>query len=108
MDSETTLLIHGDHGMTVRGDHGGSSILEMSSILFAHQKTPFPMHQYHDDMVDAFVNMDRSIKILDVPAIVSYILDIPIPFVSLGVIHPAFSPTSDLKIVHKQMINNLK
>ncbi len=71
MDRHTTLIIFGDHGMTNNGDHGGSSELEMRTILFAHQKTPFPMYHHHDTMEDAFFDMDKTIKILDVPAIVS-------------------------------------
>lgn len=48
MDRHTTLIIFGDHGMTNNGDHGGSSELELRTILFAHQKTPFPMHEHRD------------------------------------------------------------
>ena len=29
MDNETTLVVYGDHGMTVEGSHGGNSNLEM-------------------------------------------------------------------------------
>jgi hypothetical protein len=65
------------------------------------------MHDHHETMEHAFFDMDQTIKILDVPAIVSLILDLPLPFVNLGVIHPAFSPTSDLMTIHRQMMNNL-
>jgi len=36
MDRDTTLIIHGDHGMTNGGDHGGGSEAELRTILFAH------------------------------------------------------------------------
>jgi len=65
------------------------------------------MNEKHSKMEQEFSNMDRTIKIGDLAAIVSQLLDIPIPFVNLGVIHPIFSPSSDLKTVHKQMMHNL-
>jgi len=71
MDRDTTLVIFGDHGMTNSGDHGGGAELELRTILFAHQKTPFPMHEQHNKMGEAFFNMDRTIKIGDLAAIVS-------------------------------------
>lgn len=43
MDNETTLIVFGDHGMTDSGNHGGGSLMEMRTVLFAYQKTPFPM-----------------------------------------------------------------
>ena len=36
MDDDTTLVIFGDHGMTENGSHGGSSELEMRTVLFAY------------------------------------------------------------------------
>lgn len=43
MDDKTTLIVFGDHGMTDDGNHGGGSENEMRSVIFAYQKTPFPM-----------------------------------------------------------------
>jgi len=71
MDQDTTLIVFGDHGMTDSGDHGGGAELELRTILFAHQKTPFPMYEQHNKMEEAFFNMDRTIKIGDLAAIVS-------------------------------------
>jgi len=36
MDDKTTLLIFGDHGMTEAGNHGGNTIEELSTVLFAY------------------------------------------------------------------------
>lgn len=38
MDNDTTLLIMGDHGMTISGDHGGESDDETNALLFAYSK----------------------------------------------------------------------
>jgi phosphatidylinositol glycan class O len=49
MDDQTTLVVFGDHGMTESGNHGGGSENEMRTVLFAYQKTPFPMSYYYDE-----------------------------------------------------------
>ena len=36
MDDDTTLVVFGDHGMTPEGSHGGSSELEMRTVVFAY------------------------------------------------------------------------
>lgn len=36
MDENTTLVVFGDHGMTVGGSHGSNSELEMRTTLFAY------------------------------------------------------------------------
>ena len=43
MDQETTLVIFGDHGMTLDGGHGGNTDLEMRTVLFSYQKEVFPL-----------------------------------------------------------------
>ena len=40
LDNSTLLFVMGDHGMTPNGDHGGDSIQEMNSVLFAYSKQP--------------------------------------------------------------------
>ena len=43
MDFDTTLVVFGDHGMTEEGNHGGDTLLEMRTGVFAYQKKPFPL-----------------------------------------------------------------
>jgi phosphatidylinositol glycan class O len=38
MDTDTLLVIIGDHGMTETGDHGGDSNLELETALFFYSK----------------------------------------------------------------------
>lgn len=43
MDNETVLVAVGDHGMTDIGNHGGSDVLEISTVFAAYTKRGFPM-----------------------------------------------------------------
>jgi phosphatidylinositol glycan class O len=36
MDDKTTLIIFGDHGMTEEGNHGGNTVIELSTVFFAY------------------------------------------------------------------------
>ena len=93
MDNNTTLLVWGDHGMTIDGNHGGSELLEMRTTLFAYQKTPFPMYEHYDKgaLRKYFRNIDKTVKHLDLAPILSMLLDVPFPFSSLGFMHPIFA-----------------
>ena len=96
MDDQTTLVVFGDHGMTLDGNHGGSSLLEMRSVVFSYQKTGFPMYEKYKRFSRSFEDMDKTIKQLDLAAILSMLLDLPFPFSNLGVFHPLFSQTANL------------
>ena len=43
MDNNTILMLYGDHGMTVEGNHGGDSENEIRTVFFAYTKSGFPM-----------------------------------------------------------------
>ena len=100
MDDKTTLICFGDHGMTEDGNHGGGSELEMRTVMFAYQHTPFPMSSWANMYPESLQEMDKTIKQVDIAAILSNLLDVPFPYSNLGVFHPAFSPTSDVRKVH--------
>jgi phosphatidylinositol glycan class O len=108
MDSDTTLLVFGDHGMTQDGNHGGGSELELRTVLFAFQKTPFPMSEIYAKNEDSFAFFDSKVKLSDLPAMVSVLLDLPFPFSNLGVFHPIFAYTNNIKRVHELYIENLE
>lgn len=39
LDNDTLLVVAGDHGMTMNGDHGGDSEPEVSAALFVYSPT---------------------------------------------------------------------
>ena len=40
------LLVFGDHGMTDDGNHGGATLQELKSVIFAYHKQGFPMKKF--------------------------------------------------------------
>jgi phosphatidylinositol glycan class O len=88
MDDKTTLILFGDHGMTEDGNHGGGSDLELRTVFFAYQKRPFPFYSTYKEHSNKLSSMDHQVKLADMPSIVSTILDQPLPFSNLGVLHP--------------------
>ncbi len=108
MDNQTTLIVFGDHGMTQDGNHGGGSGLELRTVLFAYQKEPFPLSEVYAENEDTFSQLDKSVKLSDLPAMVSVLLDLPFPFSNLGVFHPIFAFTNNIKRVHELYLDNLE
>lgn len=81
MDEDTTLIVFGDHGMTGSGNHGGGSEDEMRSVIFAYQKTPFPMaNALNERQLAYFYTVDKSLKQTDLAAILSVLLGTAFPF----------------------------
>jgi len=79
----------------------------MRSVVFAYQKTPFAQHENFKDLMSDFKDMNKSIKQVDLAAIVSVLLDLSFPFSNLGVFHPAFFPSENLTEVHAAFMTNL-
>ena len=51
MDNNTILMLYGDHGMTVEGNHGGDSENEIRTVFFAYSKSGFPMLQQSKEVI---------------------------------------------------------
>jgi phosphatidylinositol glycan class O len=107
MDDKTTLIVYGDHGMTASGDHGGSTDMELKTVFFAYQKTPFPLGELYQKERESFETFDKNFKISDITSTMSLLLDIPFPFVNIGAFHPAVAPTKDLISVHHSYLRLL-
>nr|GME03260.1 GPI ethanolamine phosphate transferase 3 [Ipomoea batatas] len=91
LHENTMLLVMGDHGQTVNGDHGGGTDEEVETSLFAmsFKKPPFPS-PLESDTLSCQLDLDgnrmciSSIQQLDFAVTVSALLGIPYPFGSIG------------------------
>jgi phosphatidylinositol glycan class O len=108
MDDDTTLLVFGDHGISAKGDHGGITTEEVATIVFAYQKTPFPMAEVYRSNPDLFYDIDHSIKSIDIAADISLLLDHSTPFSNFGIAHPALAPYDDLPRLYKKLLENVE
>jgi len=108
IDDKTTVLVFGDHGLTEDGNHGGETPLEMASAFFAYQKTPFPMYESYLRNKDLYAEMDSSVKLGDVAAITTALMNQMFPFSNMGKMHPLLVNTGDIKEVHAKFLANIK
>lgn len=74
MADDTTLLVIGDHGMTITGDHGGDTDDEINSMLFAYSKK----------LVFVTNTGTNTMDQIDLTPTLATILGVPIPFSNLG------------------------
>ncbi|XP_031233019.1 GPI ethanolamine phosphate transferase 3 isoform X2 [Mastomys coucha] len=88
LENDTLLVVAGDHGMTVNGDHGGDSELEVSATLFLYSPTAlFPSVPPEEPEVIPQVSLVPTLALL---------LGLPIPFGNIGeVMAELFSGGSD-------------
>ncbi|XP_049628999.1 GPI ethanolamine phosphate transferase 3 isoform X2 [Suncus etruscus] len=88
LQNDTLLVVIGDHGMTMNGDHGGDSELEVSAALFLYSPTAlFPNFPPEEPEVIPQINLVPTLALL---------LGLPIPFGNIGeVITELFSEVKD-------------
>ncbi|GAV85690.1 Phosphodiest domain-containing protein [Cephalotus follicularis] len=92
LHENTLLLVMGDHGQTLNGDHGGGTAEEVETSIFA-MNFKKPPHFSPSDFDTCELNLDESISIssiqqLDFAVTVSALLGIPFPFGSIGRVDP--------------------
>ncbi|KAM9206646.1 GPI ethanolamine phosphate transferase 3 isoform 1-T2 [Dugong dugon] len=76
LENDTLLVVAGDHGMTMNGDHGGDSELEVSAALFLYSPTAlFPSVPPEEPEVVPQVSLVPTLALL---------LGLPIPFGNIG------------------------
>ena len=79
------LVVLGDHGMTLSGDHGGDTDEEKTSALFMYAPGTENLVKYYDIMQEPKVSQ------IDLVPSLSLLMGLPIPFSSLGLlIEPLF------------------
>lgn len=76
LENDTLLVVAGDHGMTMNGDHGGDSELEVSAALFLYSPTVlFPSVPPEEPEVIPQISLVPTLALL---------LGLPIPFGNIG------------------------
>lgn len=95
LHENTFLLVMGDHGQTLNGDHGGGSAEEVETSIFAmsFKKPPTSIPSELDTSsckldLDGKKKCTSSIQQLDFAVTVSALLGIPFPFGSIGRVNP--------------------
>lgn len=97
LENDTLLVVAGDHGMTMNGDHGGDSELEVSAALFLYSPTAlFPSVPPEEPEVIPQVSLVPTLALL---------LGLPIPFGNTGeVMAELFSGGSDSSHPHSSAL----
>ncbi|KAF8395532.1 hypothetical protein HHK36_019480 [Tetracentron sinense] len=95
LHENTFLLVMGDHGQTINGDHGGGTAEEVETSIFAMSlKKPSASLPSELDTSFCKLDLDRkkicvsSIQQLDFAVTMSALLGIPFPFGSIGRVNP--------------------
>ncbi|KAL3512488.1 hypothetical protein ACH5RR_025205 [Cinchona calisaya] len=95
LHENTLLLVMGDHGQTINGDHGGGSAEEVETAIFALSlKNSSSSLPCESDNSSCQLEMEKkrmsigSMYQLDFAATVSALLGLPFPFGSIGRVDP--------------------
>ncbi|DAA26825.1 TPA: phosphatidylinositol glycan anchor biosynthesis, class O isoform 2 [Bos taurus] len=88
LKNDTLLVVTGDHGMTISGNHGGESELETSAALFLYSpRALFPSAPAEEPEIIPQISLVPTLALL---------LGLPIPFGNIGeVIAEVFSEIED-------------
>ena len=84
LDDDTLLVVMGDHGMDVKGDHGGESDDEVEAALWMYSKKAVFGRGHNGKMEPPATAKDRPVGQIDLVPTLSLLLGMPIPFNNLG------------------------
>ncbi|XP_058186500.1 uncharacterized protein LOC131303578 isoform X2 [Rhododendron vialii] len=95
LHENTLLLVMGDHGQTINGDHGGGSAEEVETVIFAMGfKDPPSSLTLERDTSSCQLDVDgrmfciNSMQQIDFAVTVAALLGVPFPFGSIGSVNP--------------------
>ncbi|KAG2234869.1 hypothetical protein BDF21DRAFT_428965 [Thamnidium elegans] len=128
VDKDTLLVVMGDHGMSVEGDHGGESVEELMSTLFLYSPRQLTLDSDYYRVFFKQIHQQRASRLgYDIESIstrllydaskypivaqihlvptLAYLLQVPIPFGNLGaiipdVIYPAHDTNTLASLLH--------
>ncbi|KAI5367709.1 Putative Type I phosphodiesterase/nucleotide pyrophosphatase/phosphate transferase [Septoria linicola] len=84
LDDETLLVVMGDHGMDVKGDHGGESDDEVEAALWMYSRRGIFGRRDQAAVKPPLNAKDRPVAQIDLVPTLSLLLGLPIPFNNLG------------------------
>lgn len=84
LDPNTLLVVMGDHGMDVKGDHGGESDEEVEAALWMFSKKGIFGREKESFIQPPRTAKERPVRQIDLVPTLSLLLGLPIPFNNLG------------------------
>ncbi|KAL8847345.1 MAG: hypothetical protein Q9221_007628 [Calogaya cf. arnoldii] len=84
LDDGTLLVVMGDHGMDIKGDHGGESDDEVEAALWMYSKEATFGHGHNELKIPPRTAKERPVRQIDLVPTLALLLGIPIPFNNLG------------------------
>lgn len=84
LDEDTLLVVMGDHGMDVKGDHGGESDDEVQAALWMYSPRPVFGRDPNNPPEPPATAKERSVGQIDLVPTLALLLGLPIPFNNLG------------------------
>ncbi|KAI9793352.1 MAG: mannose-ethanolamine phosphotransferase gpi13 [Peltula sp. TS41687] len=84
LDDSTLLVVMGDHGMDVKGDHGGESDDEVQAAIWMYSKKGIFGRTSREAALPPQTAKERHIWQIDLVPTLSLLLGTPIPFNNLG------------------------
>ena len=84
IDESTLLVILGDHGMDVKGDHGGESDDELEAALWMFSKKGIFGRGHTEHKAPPETAKERPVGQIDLVPTLSLLMGLPIPFNNLG------------------------
>ncbi|KAI6880635.1 hypothetical protein KC318_g18662, partial [Hortaea werneckii] len=84
LDENTLLVVMGDHGMDIKGDHGGESDDEIEAALWMYSKKGIFGRAEDAPATPPATAKERSVGQIDLVPTLSLLLGMPVPFNNLG------------------------
>lgn len=84
LDDDTLLVVMGDHGMDVKGDHGGESDDEVEAALWMYSKRGIFGRKDNASLLPPATAKDHFVAQIDLVPTLALLLGLPIPFGNLG------------------------
>ena len=84
LDDGTLLVVMGDHGMDVKGDHGGESDDEVEAALWMYSKKGVFGRSHSEFRAPPKTAKERPVGQIDLVPTLALLLGLPIPFNNLG------------------------